>query len=134
MSENDKPIEENNLVAHEEDQAPRQITFEYNQSNSFRVVHVEGATASVTPKADINISFWSEHHSIPLAITYEVSPEGALGREIERITRNTIVREIEVSMSMSIDTARSIIELLETVVKQAVTQIKQIQDKQGQGE
>lgn len=134
MSENDKPIEENNLAAHEEDQAPRQVTFEYNQSNLFRVVHVEGAIASVSPNLGINIFFWSEHHSIPLAITYEVSPEGALGREIERITRNTIVREIEVSMSMSIDTAKSIIELLETAVKQAVTQIEQIQDKQGQGE
>lgn len=130
MSENDKPIEENNLVAHEEDQAPRQITFEYTQSNLFRVVHVEGATASVTPNLDINLVFWSEHHPIPLEVTHEVSPEGALGQEIGRITRNTIVREVEVSMPISINTARVIIELLETVIKQ----IEQIQGEQGQGE
>lgn len=130
MSENEKQVEENNLAAHEEDQALRQITFDYTQSNLFRVVHVDGATASITPNLDIDLVFWSEHHSIPVEVTYEVSPEGTLGREIGRVNRDTIVREVEVSMPISISTARALIELLETAVKQ----IEQIQDEQGQGE
>lgn len=126
MSENDKPIEENNLPGQEEGHASRQIKFEYTQSNLFRVVHVDGAIGSLTPKLDIHLAFWSERFPIPLQSTYELTPEGNLGREVDKLILDAIVREVEVSMIINVDAARELINLLED----RIMQIEQIEDEQ----
>lgn len=89
----------------------RKVRFDYIKSNYFRVIHVDGIQGGNCPGRDlIQMAAWSERWPIPRQSVFPISPEGALGEEIlpERVTRDAIVREVEVELLMNIATARVI--------------------------
>lgn len=98
-----------------------QVRFHYIKSNSFRVIHADGAFGGLSPRGGIHMALYNERLPIPRETVHEVTPEGKLGKEIrpERVAREGIVREVEVGVVMSIDTTRSLIEWLTRKVEEA---------------
>src|SRR5947209_17146994 len=92
--------------------APR-VRFDYIKSNLFRTAHADGVWAGTNGFSDVILSFFSERTPIPKR-TVHIVENNVLGEELpeERVVRPAIVREVEISISMSIEVARSMRDLL----------------------
>jgi hypothetical protein len=96
-------------VAEEEDQKIKSVQFHYLKSSAFRVVHADGVFGGVSPGGFIFMSLFSERPPIPDTTTHEVK-DGRIGDELteERISRNGIVRELEVGVVLDLRTAAAL--------------------------
>ena|SRR5258708_3293381 len=90
------------------------LRIEYIKSNLFRVVHADGAFGGISPRLDLFITFYSERFPIPKVLTYEMTPSGATGQEIqsERETKAGVIREVEIGVMLDLLTAKSLAEWL----------------------
>ncbi|HEY9833200.1 MAG TPA: hypothetical protein V6D26_21790 [Stenomitos sp.] len=102
-----------------ENQPLKRVTFNYIKSNFFRVIHVDGVSGGVTPSSDLFINFYSERRSIPKKLVYELDSEGSLKREVveERDDLNSVIREVDVSAVMTIETAKQLVESLQLMIE-----------------
>jgi len=93
---------------------PTKLRFEYEKSNYFRTIHVDGAHGGIAPDGiSIVMSVFSERSPIPKVEEYDVSPTGqlvALPMTVE--SRNCIFREVEATMVMDHATATMVYKWL----------------------
>jgi hypothetical protein len=99
------------------------IRFDFIKSNYFRVIHVEGVFGGNSPRGLINMAVFNERWPIPKQITHEFT-DGQSGEEIERTSRDAVVREVEAQLVMNIETAKIICKWLESKIKNAEKQTK----------
>ncbi|HEX4229845.1 MAG TPA: hypothetical protein VHZ07_14320 [Bryobacteraceae bacterium] len=94
--------------------APTKIKFDYIKGNFFRTARADGALAGTNGFSDVILSFYSERTPIPKQVVHLLTPEHALGDEIveERVSRDAVVREVEVCLSMSLSVAKAVQALL----------------------
>ena len=92
---------------------PSSVKFHYIKGHLFRVIHVDGAIGGITPQRQIFVSLFSERAALPTMIEFEVSPEGELGEEIKREGREGLVREMDVGVVLSVESARDLADLLQ---------------------
>jgi hypothetical protein len=85
------------------------IRIEYVKSHFFRLVRADGAIGGISPRLELFITFYNERFPIPKVLTYKPTPDGAPGEEIlsERESKEGIVREAEVGITMDLPTAKS---------------------------
>ncbi len=88
--------------------AENQIKFDYIKSNYFRSIHADGIWGGVNGHLDIAMAFYSERPAIPQQITIPIE-NGKLGNEIEakRVGRDAVIRDVEISVTMNVEVARS---------------------------
>lgn len=101
------------------EEEPR-IVFEYLKSSHFRVIRADGAIGSITPRGFIHFALYSDRPAIPRKIVNTINPDGTLGSEVEeeRVCREGIVREMDVDVFMTVDTADSFANWLKDKVKE----------------
>jgi len=90
--------------------APQKLKFDYIKGNLFRTARADGAWAGTNGFSDLVLSFYSERTPIPKQTVHLLTDQHGLGEEIleERITRDAVVREVEISVSMSLDVAKAL--------------------------
>lgn len=125
-SERGEPRPENAPEQSAMPELPARVRFDYIKSSSYRVVHADGVWGGVTPRGWIQMNFFSERHAIPKSLIHELTPEGKLGPEVDRVTRDSVVREVETGVVLSLETARSLekwlrdkIEALESIRRES---------------
>src|SRR4051794_33894026 len=91
---------------------PSSVKFHYIKSNLFRVIHSEGAIGGLTPHREIFVSLFNERSALPKLIEFSLSPEGRIGGEISREGKEGIVREVEIGIIMSADSAKQLAHFL----------------------
>ena len=86
--------------------------------------YVNGVFGGTTPREEIHMHFFSERNPIPKAFTLESTQKDNIPKEIEVIKGGDVVRLIQASIIMDINTAVSIrswlddrINFLETIEK-----------------
>lgn len=96
------------------------IKFHYIKSNSFRVVHVDGVFGGLSPTGEISASLFSQRPPIPQLTVQTLKSENELGDEIvaERVSKDGIVREMEVSLVLSPQVAEAFAKWLMERVEQ----------------
>jgi hypothetical protein len=127
------PKQKQTPAAPQKESGDRQtITFDYVKSNYYRVVHVNGVVGSLTPTGDIHMGAWSQRGPYPQRVTHSITAEGELGQELDRETRQAIVREVEVGIVFSAGVALQVAEWLQGQVAllQEMAE-KEIRDEQG---
>ena len=87
----------------------KEIAFDYIKSNFFRVIHVDGAFGGLAPSGNIHMALYSERQAIPTRTVFpfegdKLGPENLKKREV----RESLVREVEVDVVLSIDQARAL--------------------------
>jgi len=94
--------------------ASDRVAFDYIKSEHFRVIRADGAIGGVTPNGTIHMAFYSERLAIPRRVVYELGSNGRLGKEIEseKVSRDSIVREMDVDLFINLDTAIALHEWL----------------------
>lgn len=109
------------MEADNKEESASKLKFHYLKSNHFRVVHADGLIGSLTPKDNVFISFYSERSPMPDYVSFEITPDGELGKEVleERKTSGAdLVREVEVGVVFDIDFARSFAVWLTEIIQQ----------------
>jgi hypothetical protein len=84
------------------------VQFHYIKSNSFRMVHVDGAIGSITPTGYIHAAVYSERMPIPRMAAHSVGKDGVLGPAIEQDMRTGVVREVEIGLLFSRGSAEAL--------------------------
>lgn len=97
--------------------AKGKVVFHYIKSNYFRVIYATGVQGGISPKGDIEIAFFNERNPLPERIAHSLTkPSGLptddvmLGPEIaaERVSKEGVVREVEVQIVMNRATAQAV--------------------------
>ena len=73
----------------------------------------------LSPHNHVQVAFFSERQAIPQRVIYALNPDQSLGEEIETVSRNSIVREIDVLISISVETAEALVDFLMGEIKTA---------------
>lgn len=99
--------------------APSRVNFDYIKSQYYRVIHMDGAIGSVTPNGHIHMSLYSERLPIPRRTVFPLEND-RLGEENpnERIVRDAVIREMDVDVIMTAETAKNLSDWLETKIKE----------------
>lgn len=86
------------------------IDFHYIKGKDFRSIHVDGAIGGLTNKGFMHIALFAERAPIPQKTTFRVTSDGMLGDEIvsERVSKEGVIREMQVDLIMNEDTARDL--------------------------
>ena len=86
---------------------------------SLTTVHVDGAFGGITPNGHIDINLYSERNPIPTLVFHPLT-DGKLGDEIrsERVTRDGVVRELEVGAVMDVRAARGLRDWLTSQIEE----------------
>jgi hypothetical protein len=91
------------------DTRPR-VAFDYIKSQHFRVLHADGVIGSLTPPGNLHAVFFSERPAIPRRVVHALDESGQLGAPLpsETVSRDSIVREADVDIHMSLPVARAL--------------------------
>lgn len=102
----------------------RSIKFDYIKSNLFRVITADGASATLTPQGKIFLSLFNERFPIPRQVIHEILPDGTLGEEIEKVSRDGLVREVEIGVIIDIKLAEGLFEILSQIIEISKSNLK----------
>jgi hypothetical protein len=105
------------------------VAFHFIKSNQFRVIRVDGGHGGVTPSGQVQIAFYSERLPIPQKTVHRLTPEGLEDTPVEVVSREGLVREVEVEAVMDVGTARSVADFLLKRAQEAETQMRAAHEK-----
>jgi len=96
------------VIPEPEGDKERRVAFDYEKSKFFRVIHVDGAIGSPTPKGDgIQMALFSERVPIPRSEEYSITTGGQIGERTQIDVRPCqVFREVEVEAILSIEIAK----------------------------
>jgi hypothetical protein len=111
---------------------PETVNFDYIKSSQFRVVHSDGAFFALTTQGGLTISFFSERQPIPRRVVHKVNPDGTLGDEVkdQRVVRDAVIRDTEVAITMTMDTAKRVKDRLNEIIQKAEQAMKELTEAQ----
>lgn len=85
----------------------KRVAFDYIKSPHFRTIVAEGIFGGISPRGRINMAIWNERWPIPKQSVQEIGKKNELGKEIieERVSRDAVIREVDVMLSLDVTTA-----------------------------
>lgn len=86
-----------------------ELTFKYVFNYGYNPTYVNGAQGGFSPRGEMVINFYLERQPLPGAISHEITPEGAIGRETgvdPKDLANSMVRFIDTGVVMSYENAK----------------------------
>jgi len=87
---------------------PSSIKFYYRKGNFFRVIHADGVVGGATPERAVFAALYNQRSPIPRSVTQAICPDGTLGDELDRKSKQGIFREIEIGIVMTPKAAEEI--------------------------
>lgn len=94
--------------------ADKRVAFDYIKSSNFRTIQADGAIGGLTPSGKIHFALYSERQPIPRRLVHNLNTDGSLGPIIqeESVSRDAIVREMEIDIFLNFNVARSLYQWL----------------------
>ena len=94
--------------------SPSEIAIHFIKGTQFRVVHANGAWFGSDPQGNIHLTFYSERSPIPAKVVVKLNDKGELTEEdtSKRVSKEGIIREMEIDIVMSIGAAQALSQLL----------------------
>jgi hypothetical protein len=104
-----------------------EIEFHYQKSPIYRTVHADGAYGGNTPSGYIAVTFYSERSAIPRNmisdVTYDEQGQPSLGPERQVEGLEGVMRQLEVSVMLDINSSRNLYSWLRRHLGQLETQL-----------
>jgi hypothetical protein len=110
----------------------KELTFEYIKSKLFRVIYVDGAIGGPSSGGNyLQINIFNERWPIPQQTVHNLSPEGRVGAEKvdKRKYKDAIIREVEATLIMNIDSAMNLYKWFEVHLKPIVESAQKEDEK-----
>jgi len=117
MTEKSKP---------DDNKARKEIAFHFIKSPQFRVIHADGVIGGLTPNNNIHFALFSERLAIPQEVIHTINPDGSLGGERKPKGKEGIVREMDVDVVMSLETAVVVHEWLTKRIEELKARLEKI--------
>lgn len=111
---------------------PKQLGIHYQRSRHYRTVHVDGAQVGVTPRLQVQFTLFSDQKPMPEFVLHEIGQDGNLGKQIEEVVKEGFIREVEINVVMDVTTASSLVNVLQTTLKNIET-LKKLQENPAGG-
>ncbi|HIJ87478.1 MAG TPA: hypothetical protein HPP97_07290 [Desulfuromonadales bacterium] len=86
-----------------------ELTFKYVFNYGYNPSYVNGAQGGFSPRGEMVINFYLERQPLPDAITHEITPEGAIGRETSvdpKDLASSMVRFIDTGVVMNYENTK----------------------------
>ena len=86
-----------------------EITFKYIFNYGYNPTYVNGAQGGFSPRGEMVMHFYLERQPLPQSISHEITPEGAVGREVSvepEGLNGSMVRFIDTGVVMSYENAK----------------------------
>ena len=111
---------------------PEEIRFVYEKARHHRTLHADGAWAAVTPHAEVQISYYNDLRRMPASVTLAVREDDTVGPE-GPIHISDLIREVDVTVVMNVETAKATIALLNQMIVQAEQALEKAASRQHKG-
>ncbi len=96
---------------------PNKIEIHYKKTSNYRSYHADGVYGGLTPNKKLYMEFFIQRQVTPQLVEHKVTKEGNLGKEIKRIGKKGIIREIEAGFIMDIEIAKVLRDWLDEKIK-----------------
>jgi hypothetical protein len=103
------------MVDEEHSDDPTSVGVHYIRSRHYRTINADGAQFGITPRGAIQFTLFTDQAPLPEYVLHAVTPEGKLGKSIEEVKKEGIVREVAVNVIMDINTAASFMSVFQEV-------------------
>ena len=90
--------------------------------------HIDGVFGGITPNRKIGISFFSERFPIPQSVSHEIK-NNKLGEEIDRISKDGSIRQVDCGVIMDLKTAYVVYNWLKDKIDQLEELKRQVEDE-----
>lgn len=90
----------------------KEITFHHIKSDGFKTVFITGATGGATVNSLINMNLYTDRTVIPSELTFEIDNNVKLGKEIKRVSKQGVIRDVQVGVLMDLEVAKNLIKFL----------------------
>lgn len=106
---------------------PDRVRFNYVKSPFFHTIHCDGAMGGPTPRGFVHVAIYSERPAIPQVTEHPVEND-RLGPEnvAARVSREGIVRELQVDMIMDIHVATALRDFLDDKINELRTFLEEV--------
>ena len=104
------------------------IQIAYRQSPTYRNLYVSGAYGGLTPTGEIFMGIYSQRLHFPQASSVEVDPSGN-SKEVDFVTDQGLVRDMEVGLMMDIGTAKAVHDWLHAKLEDAAKREKVLEER-----
>lgn len=94
----------------------KHVSIKYQKPSDYKIIPATGAYGGTTPQGEILCNFYVEYQVPPDSIKLEINPADGTSEEIEKVVKDSYIRELNVGVLMRPDIAKSIGEWL---IKQA---------------
>ena len=84
----------------------KEVSFRYVFPGDLRDLYVNGAWGGITPRGELYLHLYSERQPVPKTTVHEIASDGSLGAETGRETGGDVVRIVQTSVVMKVETAR----------------------------
>jgi len=89
-----------------------QLPIHFIKSNSFRVVHANGAWYGGDTQGNLHLTFYNERSPIPKMVVVNLDETGIILGEVKRESKQGIIREMEVDVVLSLQAATELYQTL----------------------
>ena len=97
---------------------PRELIFHFIKTQDFRTIHVDGAWGGLSTQGEyIHMAVYSERYPLPQQMKHEVYQDGRVGKEIKRLGREGVIRDVHADLVFDIRTAETIRTWLDSKIK-----------------
>jgi len=97
---------------------PKQLDIHYVKTSNYRTFYIDGLFGGLTPNGKIYMETFLQRQPTPQLIQHAINEDGTLGKELKRIGKEGFIREIEAGMVFDLQTAKIMIEWLQSQVKE----------------
>lgn len=104
---------------------PSQIKIFYEKSPQYRTIHADGVWAGLSPQGGVQLAFFSDVRPTPDYTLHDLTPQGAIGNQVDKIEKDGIVRETEMMAILSPRIAEELIDILRKMLDE-VARIKEL--------
>lgn len=90
-------------------QNKQELTFKYIFNYGYNPTYVNGAQGGISPRGELVVHFYLERPPLPNALSYEISPQGAIGAESgsdPEDLASSMVRFVDTGVVMNYENAR----------------------------
>jgi len=102
---------------------PKQIDVHYIKTDGYRTYYFDGVFGGLTPNGKLYIELFLQRQPTPQIIQHQIEATGKLGKELKRIGKTGMVREIEAGLMIDIETAKILKDWLEEKIRKHDEQI-----------
>ena len=98
---------------------PENIGIHYLKSRHYRTINADGAQFGITPRGNVQFTLFTDQAPLPEYVLHEITSEGKLGKLVEEVKKEGMIREVAVNVIMDLNTAVSFLDVFQEILAKA---------------